>query len=441
MALSCNAEIQNGAFLILGKKMLSISNKKISIGSYSLSKGMAYLILIYPLFLPMLQELLGLPGVVKYIVDVAWLLIAVVAIMQDKLRIRRDMIPLALIVAFFGIYTFGVYLFRYQSVFYYLWGFRNYFRFYVAFFAFATVFTEGDAYRGIAFLEKVFYINAAICLFQFINGNAQDNIGGIFGAEKGCNGYLIAYFSVIISKSILAYMEGKEAAVTCYAKCITTLFVSAIAELKFFYLVFVVILLMSSFLTSFSFKKVLLLFLGAVLVMITATILGSLYAYFEGFLSIESLTASFLQKGYASGSDMGRTDAIAFISRRFLRTTTDRLFGLGLGNCETSAVSIFNTAFSDRYVDLHYSVLSHAFMFLENGYVGLVTYVLFFVVCLFIVVKRLKNRPQNRLFSQMGIIMAVECMMLIIYNSSLRTEAGYMIYFVLALPFIRMEHK
>ena len=403
----------------------------------SLSKTMAYVILVYPMFLAFLQELLGLPGVVKYVADMAWFTIALLSLFHSNIRIRKVILPFAAVVGILALYTFLVYLFRYQSILYYIWGFRNYFRFFVAFIAFATLFSEEDGLWGLDFLDRLFYINVVACLIQFLMGNHQDNIGGIFGTVKGCNGYLIVYLSITTCKTLLAYMESKEAAIPCFAKCILSLLISAFAELKFFFVAFSVILIISAFLTSFSIKKVMILFGCTVLIFIGAAILSTIYTYFDGFFSFDSMVTAVIQGNYASGSDIGRTNAIQFISRRFLTTFPDQLFGLGLGNCETSSIAMFNTAFSDRYVDLHYSIFSYAFMFLENGYIGLILYVLFFVLCFVNARKQFKNGCGNRLLCQIAIIMSVICLILLIYNSSLRTEAGYMAFFTLALPYMQ----
>jgi hypothetical protein len=45
----------------------------------------------------------------------------------------------------------------------------------------------------------------------------------------------------------------------------------------------------------------------------------------------------------------------------------------------------------------------------------------------------------NPIYSQLAKIMAVMSLIMIFYNSALRTEAGYIMYFVLALPFIRRK--
>ena len=109
---------------------------------------------------------------------------------------------------------------------------------------------------------------------------------------------------------------------------------------------------------------------------------------------------------------------------------------MGLCNCDTSTIPLFNTAFYDRYVDLHYSIFSISFMFIETGWIGLTLYISFFVACFIFALKSYIQKRGNLLFNQIGIIMSLLCFVLLFYNSSLRTEAGYMIYFALSLPFI-----
>jgi hypothetical protein len=66
----------------------------------------------------------------------------------------------------------------------------------------------------------------------------------------------------------------------------------------------------------------------------------------------------------------------------------------------------------------------------------IIIFLSFFVMCLVKVLRQMKNNVGELLYSQMAIIMAVLCFALTFYNSSLRTEIGYVVYFILALPFI-----
>lgn len=405
--------------------------------SYWLTNGIFFL----PFSFAFLMELLRVPGILKFSVDICWIGLLAIPLMRGRISFDKRLRSFALLTVLFVLDTFVVYLFRFQSIFYYLWGTRNYLRFYIAFFAFATYFREEDGIRCLEFMDKLFWLNAAIAIVQFLMGNEQDCIGGIFGAQKGCNGYLQIYFTVVISKSVLGYMNGEEKTFSCFSKCVAALCISAIAEVKFFFFVFIMILTLAMVLTSFSAKKVVLLFLGTVFISLGATLLTTLYDNFEGFLSVDTLVDALTRTNYASENDMGRFNAISVISKRFLKDTPSRLFGLGLGNCDTSSLDICNTRFYDIYNHLHYAIFSYSFMFMENGYVGLALYVLFFALCLGYALRQLKNPRVNPLFSQMSVIISTLCFVLLFYNSTLRIEAGFMIYFVLALPFIESNRE
>ena len=124
-----------------------------------------------------------------------------------------------------------------------MWGLRNNFRFYIAFFAFILFFDQEDANFFINLFDKIFWLNAAVSLVQFAMGYRQDYLGGLFGVEKGCNAYSIIFFSIIIGKSLLCFMEQKESALLCFSKCGAALIISAMAELKFYFIIFVLILM------------------------------------------------------------------------------------------------------------------------------------------------------------------------------------------------------
>ena len=109
---------------------------------------------------------------------------------------------------------------------------------------------------------------------------------------------------------------------------------------------------------------------------------------------------------------------------------------MGLGNCDTSSIALFNTDFYDLYVDIHYSIFSVSFMFMETGFVGLTLFTLFFVATFVYALVNFRKKRGNCFFNQMGMIMSLLCFVIMFYNSSLRTEAGYIAYFVMALPFI-----
>ena len=78
-------------------------------------------------------------------------------------------------------------------------------------------------------------------------------------------------------------------------------------------------------------------------------------------------------------------------------------------------------------------------IFMETGFLGLGLFWAFFVLCIVHSLKYLKNGTGNKMFCQLGVLMGVLCLAISLYNASLRIEAGYMAYFVLALPFMVSE--
>ena len=176
---------------------------------------------------------------------------------------------------------------------------------------------------------------------------------------------------------------------------------------------------------------------GAVAVAAFAALLTVVFPDFEGFFSLDwFVEAGGSDKGYTSSGDLNRLNAIAKINELWLKTPWQRLFGLGLGNCDTSSFEIVNTPFFKAYGDMHYTWLSYAFMYLECGWIGLIFYYGFFML-VYLGARRIEKRSDGivKTYCRMSRILAIMCMIIAVYNSSLRTEAGYMMFFALSVPF------
>ncbi len=416
----------------------------IQIKKRTLPAWAALLLLFLPLIYNFFTELFGLPNAIKFVSDFLILLSFIVIALNNSSRgvlfVHRVVALQTLLVVLFILYTLILYVLKYQSAFYYIWGIRNNFRFYFAFFIFVIFMSADDGHRSLKIFDYAFWINFVVALFQyFVLGFAQDYLGGIFGVQKGCNGYVLVLISLVIVKSLLSYMNGNEKTFSCMSKCCAALLLAALSELKVFFLVFVLILSLSAVLTRFSARKFLLLFVSFLLLIVAYTILITIFENFTGFLSFDYLVGELFKENYASKEDMGRFTSISTICDKFLTTVWSRIFGMGLGNCDTSQISFFNTPFYERFAQTHYSIFSISFMFIETGFIGLAFFILFFVFCFIRSNKALKNKEGDLLFNQIGVIIPLLCLILVFYNSSLRTEAGYIIYFALALPYIGLK--
>lgn len=409
---------------------------KLHIGGRTVPQYLTMFIFIMPFLLSFLTTFLGLPSILKYTIDVAWVFIVVIALCKSHITFNRQLYPMVLLVGAFALYTLVVYLFNYQSIIYYLWGFRNNFRFYVAFFAFAILFTEDDVDGCFKLLDVIFWIDVVVSLYQFfVLGLSWDYLGGIFGTDTGCNASTLIFFTIIVSRSVLQYMNHQENIFYCIAKCATALIVGAMAELKFFSIIFVLIMLMATLLTSFTWRKFAIIMIAGVLIVFSGSLLTAFFGE-SSQLSLEKIIEIVTKDNYSSQNDLSRFSAVSTISETILVEPYQKLFGLGLGNCDTSSFAICNTPFYLSHGYLHYTWFSSSFMFLETGYLGLTIYMSFFVLNLISAIKTLRRQDKNKLYSQMAIIMSIVCMILVFYNSSLRTETAYIAYFIMALPYV-----
>lgn len=402
---------------------------------------MMLFIFFFPAAQAFLTELLPIPDAIKFLCDGFLVLLLLKLFSQRFTKIDNYSMPFVVIVGLFFFITLVGYLFNYQSVFYYLWGLRNNIRMFVAFFAFAYLADWEDAKGWIKALDVLFVINFAVVILQYFSGYGQDYIGGIFGTSKGCNGSLLIFLCIVFAKTILSFMRGEEKMSKCIFVSVASLLVSTLSELKMFFILFILILFMASFMTAHSIKKTLFFAFGAVLVVLFSTLLTVLYKDFTDFLSFDSLIKALTDTGYANDEDIGRFTALPVISQRFLPGFFRKLFGLGLGNCDSSSLSMFNTPFFESHQTVHYSYFSYAFLFLETGFVGLALYASFFVASFFVSRKLKKLEMADEFACQMSIILSVISLILLVYNSSLRMEIGFMLFFVLALPIISANEQ
>ncbi len=407
-----------------------------------------WFIIVYPFSFGFLNDLIGLPNAVKYLMDISWISLIVLAVMnlnRKRVFIEKSSAFVYIYLLAFLLLTFIVYLFNFQSPFYYLWGLRNNFRFYVTFLAFILFLNRDDANGFLKIFDGLFWLNSVVCIFQYaVMGIKQDYLGGLFGTEKGGNGYLNIFLVIVVVKSIVFYLNKKENVWLFLSKCGITLLISAFAELKFFYVEFVFILIISVLISNFSVRKVVLLISGIIGVVLAAGLLEILFPHFINFFNIEEMILSATEGGYSGAKQVNRLSAIPIISEKFFDTPLEKLFGLGMGNCDTAAYEFLKTPFYTQYSYLRYQWFSTAYLYLETGFVGLTAYLGFFVLIFFYSLKQkriLSGDTQGVMLCQISAIISVMAAMITVYNSSLRAEPAYMMFFTLSLAFVARKEK
>lgn len=390
-----------------------------------------YMILVYNFHMPMgqLHNAAGLTAVA---------LLVVMLLSRRKLEIilqvRWLMISAGI---FFGLTIVGQVL-GYQSLGYYLSGLNNNGRFFIFFFGCILFLKTEQREKIMKLWDVLFWVNFLLTLYQFfVLGIKWDFLGGIFGTQVGCNAYTNVFFTVSITFSILLYMNQREKAWVCLARCAAALIVTALAELKMFVLEFAGILVLAVLLTKFSRRKLYLIIGGAVGALACIKLMVTIFPWWAGWFSLgniwETATSTL---GYNGIGDWNRLTAIPIAWNEHLLTWPQKLFGLGLGNCDFSPIAGMTSPFYDANWTNNYYVFSSGMIMLETGLIGTIAYVGFFLLVFFAANSLLRSGKGDEVYCQLTEVLALMSLVLYVYNCTLRTEVGYMLYFALALAFM-----
>ena len=317
----------------------------------------------------------------------------------------------------------------------FIWAVRNTYRFFVFFFACIVLLSKKDIERIYDILFKFQFLNIILVFYQFVYLNKkQDYLGGIFGTEIGCNGPMNLYLCILLIWSFCMYLHNKEKAWKFIFILISSLTIAVFAELKLFFVETVIILLLIIFLSDTSVKIFIIGVLSSVIFILLFSLLESYDPYsFSVLRNYANFIDYFSMYGIA-GYNISRLHAFSQISNWFFRNNWFlELFGFGFGACETASFSLLQSEFFRRNGAFNYRYFAHAMIFLETGYLGIITYIWFFIECALYSWKGIKKKIKNiKPFSIIVITTAVICIINLWYNYALKIEYAYMIYFVLA---------
>lgn len=382
-----------------------------------------------------------LPSLITYTTDIvsAILLLYMIYTCKSELkRIRANYVG-NLILLFMGVSLLGAVL-NLVSPLLTVWGARNVFRGFIFFVACIRFLDETDIKKIFDILFKLQIINIALSLFQyFVQGYNQDNLGGIFGTQSGCNGYTNVFFIILLAYYVSAYMTKKEPVWKVAVIVVSTMLLSGLAELKIFYFEFALIILLCVIFVKPSLKTISLALIAVVAAIWGLNILENLFPLqYHYLLNFDEYLV--MQSG---GYNIPRIGAFTYINELFFDGSILReLFGFGLGNCEMSSFSFLVSDFYKAYGNYNYRWFSHMMFYLEGGIIGFGLLLAIFVG-IFVYATRSKKifqKHENSL--HIAIFTQVFAIMIVInfwYNQAIRTEIQYLIYLVLAMCFIQVK--
>lgn len=377
-----------------------------------------------------LWSVFGLPWELIYIFDAlvclefAW----IARSLQSVLR-RTKSVHILVYLAVFVLYLILTQISNFVMPWLAFQAFRKTFRFYLFFFVCAVMLTD----KWIDKIMKMMLImqipNLLISLYQyFIQGLNQDNLGGIFGIEKGVNAYSNVFLCLICTYIIVRYLDKQIKLLPMLMTIASSLLIAVLAELKVFFIEIVVLTLLAVLFSHPSARTVKTIGFSLAGFAAALALLGIVFPEHMAILLSFALLAQYTT-GAIHGYNISRLNAFPEINKIFFKGNVFRnLFGYGFGNCDSGS------AFYEKFQDYHYTWFSHQLMFLETGYVGIIFSVVFFIIVFAYATKSKKRNPQNEVYYTFTQITSILCVIWMVYNQTLHCEAAYLVFFVLAIP-------
>lgn len=402
------------------------------------NKTPIYLQIIFVLVMLWLRDVMHFPSAITYVTDVLLVMILFFNVFQkSKVRIFKDVVPQYVIVVGIVICMLLGAIINVVDPLLVLWGMRNNLRFFLFFFVCINILDKTDVLNIIKGFKIFFWINTLMCTIQFfLFGLKGDFLGGFFGVSRGCNGYLNVFLCIICAIIIADYFATKSNIYGLFLYLAATLYVAILAELKVFYIELIIMIAFVIIMSKPSLKTVLISIAFVVSFIVGAVVLFIYDPKSFGVLFDADILEFYVTgNGYTNSGDLNRFTAVEQIYTQFFEGDYFRsLFGFGLGNCEYSQFDFLQSDFSKAYGRLNYRWFTHAWVYLEQGFIGLTMLISFFVSIIMYAGKKMVT--ENRYYMTIAVVFVPTCILGIMYNSSIQVENCYVIAFMCAIPYI-----
>lgn len=294
-------------------------------------------------------------------------------------------------------------------------------------------------------IKKILYsfniINTVFIIYQYFTINVYDYwmrgdyLNGFFGAYRGGNLYENVLLVIVTIIALDDYTTQKINTPLILINLGVNLFAATLAELKYYYVEFAVILLIY-FVSSL--KRVTARKLIRGLIVISICIVGAvylinvlykIYPWMQGTLTSLTRILDYFSNSHGDSQNMiNRTSFISDVNNMiFHGNVIELIFGVGLGTANTGIYESALPEFTQKYGFTGYSWYSSSYMLVETGLLGLMLYCTAFLLP---IKRRFIRESSNR---KMIICTCIMSIMMIFYNETFRTEAGLMMCILLTV--------
>lgn len=414
-----------------------------------------YVQIIYNLIIKYLISEFNFPSALNFVTDIINVFIVVFAVYAffTKKELRQKIKSLKVPIIIFGLIIIStiVSLIVNQNVHIirFVWAIRNNYRFLIFAFS-AIILLDKKSIKGLFNIMQIMYILHLILVTVqfFIQGYKYDYVNGIFGTTMGNNILSLVFISCICMYTSLQYFDKRTNIFKFLAVVISSLYIAVLSELKVYYFMIVMLIVLALLLTKFEKKNLKILLILAVILFIFAMILGKVYPKFADFFTIEKITEYLTSDGYGSYSlgGLNRLNVFSVIDEYVLKDNLHKAFGVGLGNAEYSkGKEVLTSDVYNEFSDMNYVFFFHSFYYIENGWVGIILYYLLILSILVIAIRKyIKTRKagEDNFYNAISVISILMYLILTIYSIGIRTEgAGYLIWLFMVLFLCDLKDK
>ncbi len=395
-------------------------------------------------FMYWLKDVLHFPSAITYLTDVITIYLFITRIKSISRNIKASGAKRQLNIfgIILGCIIIGA-LLNFVDPLLFIWGLRNNIRFFAFFFICLTLLYDSDLDRIFRFITVMFWMNVVMSSFQyFVMGVSGDYLGGFFGVTQGCNTYVNILICFISSFVLSQYFHKKTSLLNMGVTVVACLYLATLAELKIFYVEFIVIFLVAILIQKPTLKTGAFIISGVIMMIVGVQVILEYNPEILNFFFNQNAVEFYLSgNGYTNSGDLNRFTAIQQIYEKFFEGDFfHSIFGFGLGNCEYAQFSFLQSDFYLKYSYLHYRWFTHAWVYLEQGALGIILLVVFFVSIALFAIKN-KNISQRPELMMTSILFLPTCFIGLIYNSALQMESAYIIALICAIPFILYKNK
>lgn len=266
---------------------------------------------------------------------------------------------------------------------YVIWQILSFSRIFVWIYLFRLFWNADYAKSFMGFVYKLQVLNVLCVLVQYyVFGLFQDNIGGLFGVERGCNGILNVYLCIVVAWGLNRYLAKEGRLSGLVLTVLSSLLIAAVAELKFFFVEFLLVVVLSVLFARFSRKTVFSIVAIALLVSIALSIFAQINPLqYETLVNLDELMSEADNSNIKTGYGISRMNAFSQISNQFFNNDLFTMFlGFGFGSASQSSIPFFCAPFYNVYGWLNYYFLTSAMVFIQLGYVGTALFVAPFIL-------------------------------------------------------------